>query len=210
MGTLASSLDPASVDLLHIDVMDGRFVPNLTIGSGYVKALKSHTAIPLDVHLMIERPEDSIDAYIACAPWCLTIHYESTRFPARLLSVIRNAGVRAGIALNPATPVESLFDLCEYLDLVLVMAVDPGFYGQAFMKAALGRLERMGAFLRQNGLEEKICLQVDGGISKDTIAGVVRAGARVIVAGNAVFGGGDPSSNARVLKELARAAIAPS
>ena len=207
MGELASSLDPASIDLLHIDVMDGRFVPNLTIGPGYIKALGSHTSIPLDVHLMIERPEDSIDSYIECKPWCITIHYESTRFPSRLLSAIRGAGIRAGMALNPATPVESVFDLCEYLDLALVMAVDPGFYGQAFMKAALGRIERTRGFLRQNGLEDKLALQVDGGISRDTISGVVRAGARIIVAGSAVFGKGDPSSNARELKEAARTAI---
>lgn len=207
MGKLASSLDPASIDLLHADVMDGRFVPNLTIGPGYIKALGSHTSIPLDVHLMIERPEDSIDSYIDCKPWCITVHYESTRFPSRLLSAIRGAGIRAGLSLNPATPVESIFDLCEYMDLALVMAVDPGFYGQAFMKAALGRIERLRGFLRQNGLEDKLALQVDGGISRDTISDVVRAGARIIVAGSAVFGKGDPSSNARELKEVARGAI---
>ena len=182
LGDAVASFDRDIVDLLHIDVMDGHFVPNLTFGPGYLKNLKLHTDIPLDVHCMIERPEYSVEQYIALAPWCVTIHYESTRFPARVLKTIRDAGINAGLSVNPATPVESIFDLCEYADLVLIMAVDPGFYGQPFMKSSLGRIERLAAFLKNNGLSEKVGIQVDGGISRDTIGGVVRAGARIIVA----------------------------
>ena len=130
MGRDVSAFDPSAFDLLHLDVMDGNFVPNLTFGPGYIKALGAHTSIPLDIHLMIERPELSVERYLECAPWCVTIHYESTRFPSRLLQTIRKAGVRAGISINPATPVEAVHDLCGEVDLILVMSVDPGFYGQ--------------------------------------------------------------------------------
>lgn len=200
LGQAVGSFDPQTVDLLHIDVMDGQFVPNLTIGPGYIKSLKTHTAIPLDVHLMIERPDTSITGYIETAPWCITIHYESTRFPARMLRLIREAGIRAGISINPSTPVESLFDLAAFCDLILLMSVEPGFYGQPFMDSSLRRIERLRDFIEKNGLTEKAPLQVDGGISTANIASVVRAGARIIVAGNAAFAGGDVNRNVHELK----------
>jgi len=202
MGERVKTFDSGLVDLLHLDVMDGNFVPNLTFGPGYISSLKKHSPIPLDVHLMIERPERSIQQYIDIAPWAITIHYESTRFPARLLQQIRNAGIVAGISLNPATPVESIFDLIPYADMVLIMSVDPGFYGQAFMEPAIGRIRKLSTFLASMP-DRKVMIQVDGGIGPDNIAPVVSAGATVIVAGNSAFKGGDVNKNVKELIERA-------
>ncbi len=202
IGERVRTFDSGLVDLLHLDVMDGNFVPNLTFGPGYISSLKKHSPIPLDVHLMIERPERSIQEYIDIAPWAITIHYESTRFPARLLQQIRNAGIVAGISLNPATPVESIFDLIPYADMVLIMSVDPGFYGQAFMEPAVGRIRKLSAFLASMP-DRKVMIQVDGGIGPGNIARVVSAGATVIVAGNSAFKGGDVNKNVKELIECA-------
>ncbi len=204
MGRDVSAFDPSAFDLLHLDVMDGNFVPNLTFGPGYIKSLKAHTAIPLDVHLMIESPELSVERYLELAPWCVTIHYESTKFPSRLLQLIRRSGVRAGLSVNPATPLEAIFDLCSECDLVLVMSVDPGFYGQPFMPASLDRIRRLREFLDGRPGGAATLIQVDGGISIKNIASVAAAGARVVVAGNAVFGAGDPNRAAFELKKAAQ------
>ncbi len=204
IGEQVRTFDAGIVDLLHLDVMDGNFVPNLTFGPGFISSLKKHTAIPLDVHLMIEKPERSIGEYLEIKPWVVTIHYESTRFPARILQQIRKAGVLAGISLNPATPVETIFDLLPYADMALIMSVDPGFYGQAFMEPAIGRIRKLAAHIRsETGLNVRI--QVDGGIGPDNIARVVDAGADIIVAGNAAFKGGDVNKNVRELRARAGA-----
>ncbi|HPV40918.1 MAG TPA: ribulose-phosphate 3-epimerase [Spirochaetota bacterium] len=204
IGEQVRAFDGSIVNLLHLDVMDGNFVPNLTFGPGFISSLKKHTAIPLDVHLMIELPERSIGEYLESKPWVVTIHYESTRFPARILQQIRKAGVLAGIAINPSTPVEAIFDLLPYADMALVMSVDPGFYGQAFMEPAIGRIQKLAAHIRSvPGL--KVRIQVDGGIGPDNIAHVVKAGADIVVAGNAAFKGGDVNKNVRELRERAGA-----
>lgn len=196
MKTVVTALDQSVVDLLHCDVMDGHFVPNMTFGAGYVKALQSHTDIPLDVHLMIEEPERSIEQWIALNPWCITIHYESTRFPARLLRLIKEGNSLPALAINPATPVESVLDILPYAEMVLVMSVDPGFYGQSFMPEALTRIAR----LRK---EYKGLIQVDGGISTKNIGDVAAAGADIVVAGSAAFKGGDVHGNVQALKQAA-------
>lgn len=202
-GSLVKTLDPGIVDLLHLDVMDGAFVPNLTFGPGYVKQLASHSKIPLDVHLMIESPELSIAQYLELSPRIITIHYESTRFPIRLLSLIRTSNILAGISINPATPVESVADILPYVDMVLVMSVDPGFYGQKFLDVSLTRISTLRGLIDKLGLAGKVSIQVDGGITKDNIASVVKAGARIVVAGNAAFNGGTVNDNVRMLKESA-------
>lgn len=202
IGEQVQRFDPGLIDMLHLDVMDGNFVPNLTFGPGFIQHLKQHTNIPLDTHLMIERPERSIDQYMKTSPWSLTIHYESTRFPARILQQIRSAGIVAGISINPATPVETVFDLIPYADMVLIMSVEPGFYGQAFMEAAVGRIQRLAEFL-QEGSDHTVRIQVDGGINRDNIASVVNAGAEIIVVGNSAFKGGDINKNIRELLDSA-------
>ena len=204
IGEQVKSFDPGLVNLLHCDVMDGNFVPNLTFGPGFILDLKRHTDIPLDVHLMIEKPELSIGQYMKAKPWALTFHYESTRFPARLLNEIRGAGILAGISINPATPVEAVFDLLHCADLVLVMSVDPGFFGQSFMQPAVGRIRRLSEHMRQAGIAS-VRIEVDGGIGPDTIAPVVQAGAEIIVAGNSAFKGGDIHANIRALLKSAGA-----
>jgi ribulose-phosphate 3-epimerase len=203
LGSEVKGFKPGVVDLLHLDVMDGNFVPNITFGPDYIRALKQHTEIPLDVHLMIERPGDSIKSYIDIKPWAVTIHHEATRFPARLLKMIRENKIIAGLAVNPATPVESIFDIMPYIDMVLIMSVDPGFYGQSFMEISISRIEKLSSFIRNCGLEDEILIQVDGGITRDNIKSVVEAGARVVVAGSSSFKGGDVNGNIRELKDRA-------
>ena len=202
IGELVREFDPGLVNLLHCDVMDGNFVPNLTFGPGFVQDLKRHTDIPLDVHLMIEKPELSVDQFLKAHPWAVTIHYESTRFPARLLAEIRSAGVLAGLAINPATPVESVYDLLPYADLVTVMSVDPGFYGQSFMAPAVGRIRTLAAHISRSDTPA-VRIEVDGGIGTANIASVVEAGAEIIVAGSSAFKGGDLHGNIRALLKSA-------
>lgn len=207
MGEIVKNFDPAVVDLIHIDVMDGHFVPNLTFGPAYVEGLKQHSDIPLDIHLMIERPEDTVDRYLALDPWCVTFHYEATRFPARLLTELKKAGTKAGVTLNPATPVESLYDILPYADMVLLMSVDPGFYGQKFMPEALKRVEKLRAFADTNG-QKDLLIQVDGGVNTENIKSLVSAGTDILVAGGAAFKGdpfkaGTVNDNVAALKKAA-------
>ncbi len=202
MGRDVEFFDPSIVDLLHMDVMDGNFVPNLTFGPGYIESLGKHTDIPLDVHLMIERPELSLENYIKLNPWCIVIHYESTRFPARCLSLIKDKGIKAGITINPATPVESIYDLLHYCDLVLIMSVDPGFYGQSFMETAIPRIEKLRKHIDGN-FGGKILIQVDGGVNTENIGRIVSAGADILVAGSSAFKGGNVNINVEALKKAA-------
>jgi ribulose-phosphate 3-epimerase len=183
--------------------MDGHFVPNMTFGPGFIKDIKKHTEIPLDIHLMIEEPDRSIAQYIEISPWSITIHYESTRFPARILQEIHSAGIVAGLAVNPATPIENVYDLLSYTDMILVMSVDPGFYGQKFMATSLSKMEKLSEFIKANH-DRMVRIQVDGGINAENIGAVVSAGARIIVAGNSAFKGGDINSNIRHLLASAK------
>lgn len=205
LGNDVASFDPAIIDLLHIDVMDGHFVPNLTFGPGYIKKLMSHTTIPLDIHLMIENPDIAIAQYLELKPKYLTIHYESTRFPIRLLNLIRNSGILAGMSINPATPVFAVKDILPHLDLVLIMSVDPGFYGQKFLEISLTRISDLNETIHTLNLEKQIIIQVDGGITEDNIAHVARAGARIVVAGNSAFSGNNVNDNVAKLKKAAMA-----
>ncbi len=202
MGETVASLDSSVVDLLHMDVMDGHFVPNITFGPGFIKSLASHSSIPLDIHLMIEKPENSLDDYLNLGPWCTVIHYESTSFPIRCLERIKKAGSKPGITLNPSTPVESLYDILPWCEMVLIMSVEPGFAGQSFMTPALRRIEKIKSFAVKNGLEN-LLIEVDGGINEENIKDVVSAGAEIAVAGSSAFRGGSVNENIINLKNAA-------
>jgi len=177
---------------LHIDVMDGSFVPNITIGPPVVKAIKSVSRLPLDVHLMIDNPEKHVDAFIDAGASNLTIHIEATRHPERLLSYIRSKGVSAGISLNPATGIESVKYLYGAFDLILVMTVNPGFGGQKLISSTLEKVKLLKKDKIVNNLN--FAIEVDGGVSKENISDYISAGAEIIVAGNAVFASKDPVS----------------
>ena len=187
--------------VIHVDVMDGHFVPNITIGPPVVKSLRKATDLPLDCHLMIENPDQFIPDFAAAGADWISVHQEVCRHLNRTIHLIRSHGAQAGVVINPATPVETLSEVLDILDYVLVMSVNPGFGGQAFIPGALHKLRKLADLRRQRGLHFR--LEVDGGVALNTIAEVVRAGAEILVAGNAVFGEGDPTTNARKLLKAA-------
>ncbi len=185
LGAQVAEAEAAGADLIHVDVMDGRFVPNITIGPLVVEAVRRSTTLPLDVHLMIERPGDYLQAFAEAGADILTVHVEAARHLHRLVEAIHQLGLRAGVSLNPGTPVCALQEIAPYADLLLVMTVNPGFGGQAFietMPAKIARVRELAARVRP-GCD----IEVDGGINGDTAARVVAAGANVLVAGAAVF-----------------------
>ena len=172
--------------LLHVDVMDGHFVPNITIGPLVVAALRKVTELPLDVHLMIENPDQYVGAFIEAGADWVSVHQEACVHLHRTISLIRSKGAQAGVVLNPATPVETLTEVLDQVDYVLIMSVNPGFGGQKFIPGALAKIKKLVALRAARGLNFRI--EVDGGVTLETIGDVVRAGAEVLVAGNAVFG----------------------
>ncbi len=172
--------------------MDGHFVPNLTIGPPVVRALKAATDVPLDVHLMIDNAEATLDWYLDAGADIVVVHAEACNHVHRVVQSVHEAGRRAGVAINPATPVESLRDILPDVDLVLVMSVNPGFGGQAFIPASVGRIKRLAALCKETGASPRIA--VDGGIDAATAPLVVDAGADTLVAGSAIFGRPDPAN----------------
>jgi ribulose-phosphate 3-epimerase len=172
-------------DWMHVDVMDGRFVPNLTFGTKVIETLRRLTSLPLDVHLMVVEPEKYFDAFAGAGASVLTIHQEAAPHLHRQLHRIRELGCKAGVAINPSTPVETLREVVPDLDLLLVMSVNPGFGGQRFIEGSVAKIARARQLL--NAVGSTAALEVDGGIARETIAGCWRAGADTFVAGNAVF-----------------------
>jgi ribulose-phosphate 3-epimerase len=197
-------------DWVHVDVMDAHFVPNLTIGLPVVEALLKHASLPLDCHLMIEDPEHWAPAYAEAGAGSVTIHLEAASAPVRTLRAIRAAGARAGLAVNPATPVEPCADLLSEVDMLLLMTVEPGFGGQHFLDLVLPKIRRARELIRRQG--GSIWLQVDGGVDDETIGRCAEAGADMFVAGSAVFGATDPAAAVTGLRkraELAAGAARP-
>jgi len=182
-------------------VMDGHFVPNITLGPPVVASLHKATPLPLDVHLMIENADRYLQAFIDAGAAWISLHQEAVPHLQRQVAYLRERGVRAGVALNPATPLSTLDDILPELDYVLVMSVNPGFGGQKFIPAALDKIRRLRAIIEQRGL--KAVIEVDGGVDLSNIRSVVEAGAELLVAGSAVFGHGDPEAAARGLIEAA-------
>jgi ribulose-phosphate 3-epimerase len=194
--------EAAGADLIHCDVMDGHFVPNLTFGSGVVAALRNATHLPLDVHLMILQPELSMKLYAAAGATIITVHQETCPHLHRTLTDIRRLGALAGVALNPSTPVEMIEPVVEEMDLLLIMTVNPGFGGQHFIEACLRKIEAARELRERMNLHFSI--EVDGGIDAKTAAKVVAAGADTLVAGTAVFAG-NITENIRTLRQAAQA-----
>lgn len=197
--------ESGGADWVHVDVMDGHYVPNLTIGPPVVRALKAITDLPLDVHLMITNADDTLDWYLDAGAESVTVHWESTRHVHRAIQSIHDAGAKAGVSVNPATPVELLRDVLGDLDLMLIMSVNPGFGGQAFIPRAAEKVAELAELCEAEGVEPII--QVDGGINVDTAPLVSAMGARCLVAGNAVFGEPDPAAAIGRIREAAEAAI---
>jgi len=187
--------------VLRVDVLDGQFVPNITIGPPVVASLRKSTEVPMDVHLMIENPDQYIPEFISAGADWVSVHQEACRHLNRTLNLIRSHGAQVGVVLNPATPVETLSEVLDIVDYVLVMSVNPGFGGQKFIPNSLNKIRKLAEIRGARGLEYRI--EVDGGIALDTVASVVRAGAEILVAGNAVFGKGNPTTNAQALLKAA-------
>jgi ribulose-phosphate 3-epimerase len=190
--------------VIHVDVMDGHFVPNITIGPPVVKSLRKATKLPLDCHLMIENPDEYIPAFAEAGANWVSVHYEACRHLHRTLQLIAHHGMQPAVVLNPATRVELIRDILPMVHHVLIMSVNPGFGGQEFIPFALDKIRRLAQLRQEMGLAFKI--EVDGGVAHDTVARVVQAGAELLVAGNAVFGEGNAERDARALLEAARKA----
>ena len=188
LGEEVTAICEAGCDYVHVDVMDGHFVPNLTIGPGVVKAIKTHASKPLDVHLMISPVDAFIDLFAEAGADIITFHPEAGPHPHRTVQAIKAAGCKAGISLNPATPIAALEELIEDIDLILVMSVNPGFGGQKFIKTQLEKIRRIRDLITTAGRE--IELEVDGGVSSKNAEEIIAAGADVLVAGTAVFQNG--------------------
>ncbi|MFZ3073457.1 MAG: ribulose-phosphate 3-epimerase [Thermodesulfobacteriota bacterium] len=184
-----ASVEAAGADYIHVDVMDGHFVPNITIGPFIVEAIKRSTKIPLDVHLMIERPEDYVKSFRSAGADIITIHAEATVHLHRLIQAIKEDGAKAGVSINPGTPVEAIEEVLDCVDLVLIMSVNPGFGGQQFIPSSIGKIKKLRKILDERGL--KAILEVDGGIKVSNIKEASMAGADMFVAGSAVFGSSD-------------------
>ncbi len=195
-----------AVDMVHCDVMDGHFVPNLTFGPPVIRALAAHTNKPLDVHLMVANPDRLLDAYAGAGADILVVHWETLKHAQRTLSRIRELGCYAGLALNPATPVESAKWLLPDLDMILLMSVNPGFSGQAFIPQVMDKIKETRKLIDTSGYP--IRLQVDGGVTSGNAAEVIRAGADMVVAGSAVFGQKFPKEAAEELGRTIRTARA--
>jgi ribulose-phosphate 3-epimerase len=196
LGDAIALVERAGADLLHVDVMDGHFVPNLTIGPPVIESIKKRTRLPLDVHLMIEEPERYIETYVRAGADLLTVHVEACPHLQRVLTQIREAGARSGVALNPSTLPAVLEYVLDDLDLILVMSVNPGFGGQSFIPTAYAKLRDLRRLVGQRG----ILLSVDGGVSPANAGALAQAGAGVLVAGSAIFGAADPALALRALR----------
>ncbi|MEQ8664530.1 MAG: ribulose-phosphate 3-epimerase [Rhodospirillales bacterium] len=199
LGEEIRAIEAASCDYVHIDVMDGHFVPNLTFGPPVIKALRQVTRLPFDVHLMIDPAQPHLEAYADAGADIITVHVEADKHLDRSLQMIRGFGKKAGVSLNPATPADTIAHVLDGLDLILVMSVNPGFGGQSFIPSQVEKIRQIRNMIGDRDIE----LEVDGGINPETAATVAAAGANVLVAGSAVFGDGNYEANIQALRQSA-------
>ena len=201
LGDEIKAIERGGAGIVHVDVMDGHFVPNITIGPLVVKAVRKVTSLPLDCHLMISDPDRYVEEFAEAGASMISVHVETVTHLHRTLSAIKGLGCGAGVVLNPATPLTALEEVLPFVDYVLVMSVNPGFGGQSFIDTALDKIARLRSMINVRGFN--VHIEVDGGIGLNNIAEVVRHGAEWIVAGSAVFGGGDPEGATRALHQRA-------
>ena len=206
LGRDIAAVERGGADVIHVDVMDGHFVPNISIGPPVVRAIKRIATRPLDVHLMIEDPDRYIDDFAAAGANMLSVHVETVPHLHRTISYIKARGVKAGAVINPATPVDALEEIARDLDFVLVMSVNPGFGGQQFIPHSLDKLRRVRELLTTTG--SSALIEVDGGIDENNVCSVVAAGATIVVAGNAIFGARDPEAATHALRAAVHGSVA--
>lgn len=199
LGQEIETVERAGASLIHVDVMDGRFVPNITVGLPVVKAISRATRLPIDSHLMIVEPGRYAEQFVKAGARMVSIHVEADPHAHRTLTAIRAAGAQAGIAINPGTPLSALDEAVRFADYVLLMSVNPGFGGQKFIPASLDKVRRLRRLIDERGLKTRI--EIDGGIDSDNVAEVVGAGAEIIVSGSAIFGAPNPAVALRELRE---------
>ena len=199
LGEEIAAVEKAGASLLHVDVMDGRFVPNITVGLPVVKAISRATRLPIDAHLMIVEPGQYAEAFVKAGAKMVSIHIEADPNAHRTLTAIRSAGALAGIVINPGTALSALDEVIKFADYVLVMSVNPGFGGQEFITESLDKVRRLRKMIDERGLRTRI--EIDGGINAENIADVTGAGAEIVVAGSAIFGAPDPAVALRQMRE---------
>jgi len=202
LGEAVKMAEDAGADLIHVDIMDGHFVPNLTLGPGLVAAIRRETSLPIDVHLMVENPRAFVPLFHEAGADWISIHVEATAHLHKDLAMIRALGCKAGVALNPATPLGSIDEVLTELDFVLIMSVNPGWGGQSFIPACRDKIRRLRDRIRAARLT--VPIEVDGGIKLDNVEDILRAGMEVVVAGSAVYDAPDPAAVIRAMKDIAR------
>ena len=202
LGEAVRLAEQAGADLIHVDIMDGHFVPNLTLGPGLVAAIRRVTRLPIDVHLMVENPRAFVPLFSEAGADWISLHVEATAHLHKDLTMIRSLGRKARAALNPATPIETLGEVLSVLDFVLIMSVNPGWGGQSFIPGCREKIGRLRDRIRAEGLT--VPIEVDGGIKLDNAGDIIRAGCEIVVAGSAVYDAPDPAAAIRALKDIAR------